>query len=91
MTTATVSLHAGSESPSATVLTTSEGARFVIFSVGGVQIFIPGFDADNVAAARALAATLTAVADELETALAARAPIEPPPPPPPEIADDEAL
>jgi hypothetical protein len=54
----------------------------VLRSGDGVSLFLGDFDADSVKVARAIAAKLTAAADDLESKLSASAPPSAPAPPP---------
>lgn len=56
--------------PTSTVYGCDNGRRFAIIHIGGLSIHLPGFDLENVRAARAIAAELTSVADEIESAIA---------------------
>jgi hypothetical protein len=72
--TGTVFLHLaqGEGAATASVYALDGGRRYISLDLGGVlSVHLPDFDAVSVAYARAMAATLTKAADELEAALAA--------------------
>lgn len=61
--------------PSGHVASIDTGESYISLALGdGVSLSFPGFDAENLAVARAVAVVLTRLADELEQKLAGRAP-----------------
>jgi hypothetical protein len=67
-----VSVNPHNEPFSADVLRLSDtGERWILFRIGSLTVSFPGYDAESVAEARALAAALTGAADQLEQQLAA--------------------
>lgn len=69
--TASVNLHLDAAPARASVLRTDTHGHFIAVDIGGVALFLAGYDAAAVASARALASALTACADDLERLLPA--------------------
>lgn len=65
-----VSLHSTDKEPTVYPVVAPDGA-FIVVNIGGLSIYLAGFEAECVANARALAAELTRVADEVAATLPA--------------------
>lgn len=70
---ASINVHMDAEGlKDALDLRLDNGTHFIVLDYGGLSAILPGYDAEAVAAAREMAALLTACADKLDAKLAAR-------------------